>query len=183
MIVQAQAADALLDRDLEGARSALRAVDNGGRQALGELRSLLGVLRERDDVALERAPQPGVADLPALVGDACAAGVAAELRIEGEPMELGSGVALAVYRIAQEALTNVVKHARGSPAEVVLVYGEGEISVLVTDRGPGAQRSGVGHGLIGMRERAAAHGGSVEAGERPEGGFAVVARLPTRPGA
>ena len=172
MVVQAQAAAALVDADPAGARRSLAAIDESGRQALAELRDLLGVLRGSD--ALDRTPRPGLADLTRLVDDARTAGLPVHLRVEGEPFAVEPGLGLAAYRIAQEALTNVVRHAGAARTEVVLRYGDRELEVRVTDAGPGS-----GHGLLGMRERAAVYGGSVEAGATGEG-FTVRASLPVR---
>jgi signal transduction histidine kinase len=183
MVVQAQAADALLENDPGAARRALLSIDEGGRAALGELRSLLGLLRT-DGMAAERVPQPGLDELRALVDRTREAGVPAELRVEGSAVAVAPALGLTLYRIAQEALTNVVKHAGSAPAEVVVRYREQAVELTVADRGPGLGVDGLGvdegrgHGLRGMRERVAVYGGSLDAGPRAGGGFEVVARLP-----
>ncbi|MGH2816084.1 MAG: sensor histidine kinase, partial [Actinomycetota bacterium] len=129
-------------------------------------------------------PMPGLADLDSLLAEVGKAGLAVRVRVEGTPSPLPAGVDLSAYRIVQEALTNVVKHAGPAHAQVVVGYRDQEIRVEVTDDGRGAAaptsdgRVGVGHGLIGMRERVQAFGGDLEAGPRPGGGFRVAARLP-----
>jgi signal transduction histidine kinase len=165
------------------ARDALRVIESTSRAALVEMRHLLGVLRSDVD-GTELAPAPGLAGLPALVERAKQAGVPVELDVQGA-QPLPEGVALSVYRIVQEALTNVVRHAAPARCRVSVVAGPSEVHVEVTDDGPGTRmlppnRSG-GHGLIGMRERVLMHGGSFHAGPRPEGGFGVSAGLPYEP--
>jgi signal transduction histidine kinase len=159
----------------------LEATERTARQALGELRRMLGLLRA-DDEDLALAPQPGIDDIGELVERSGGAGVTVALRVEGEARALAPGVDLAAYRIVQEALTNVIRHAGPARAEVAVRFGERELELEVTDngRGAGAARNGDGggHGLVGMRERAALYGGSVDAGPEPDGGFAVRARLP-----
>jgi signal transduction histidine kinase len=186
MVVQAGAARRLVDRRPDRAGEAMRQVEGSGRDALTELRRLLGVLAERpDEVGL--APQPGLGQLDALVGRIDAAGVPVELRIVGTPRPLPAGLDLTAYRVVQEALTNVMKHAAGARTEVLVEYGERDLRLAVVDGGgivaaPGAPGApGAGRGLLGMQERVAAYGGDVEAGARPEGGFAVRARLPVEP--
>jgi signal transduction histidine kinase len=177
-VVQAQAAKATLATDPESTLRSLEAIDRVGRQALSELRDLLGVLRG-DDEPEERRPQPGLVELRRLVDDARAAGLPVTLAIEGE-VEVESGPALAVFRIVQEALTNVVKHAHAATTEVVVRQTGNALEVCVADAGPGGPVRAGGHGLVGMRERAAVYGGSVEAGEREDGGFVVRATVPVR---
>ena len=182
MVVQAQAAETAVDADPAAVRHALRSIDEGGRAALGELRALLGLLRS-DGAEAERVPQPRLGELEALVQEARAAGVPVALRVEGAPCTLPPALQLTLYRIAQEALTNVTKHALRAPTEVVLRYGDREVELSVCDRGPGVNGSdGRGHGLIGMRERVAVYGGSLKAGPRAGGGFRLVARLPVTSG-
>jgi signal transduction histidine kinase len=182
MVVQAQAAETVVDDDPAAARTALQAIDEGGRAALGELRALLGLLRS-NDAYTDRAPQPALDELGALIEEARRAGVPAELRIEGAPLRIAPSLELTLYRIAQEALTNVAKHARCAPTEVVLRYCEREVELSIRDAGPGPDdRNGHGHGLIGMQERVAVYGGSLEAGPHAGGGFRVVARLPLASG-
>lgn len=166
--------------------STLEKIERSGREALVEMRRLLGVLREDDGRDELLAPQPGIAELERLAESVCAAGVPVELELDGGLRPLPPAVELAAYRIVQEALTNVLKHA-GAARVTVRVRLEGETLVVdVTDDGadPGtALVNGGGHGLPGMRERAALFGGSVEAGSSPGGGFSVCARLPTGAGA
>jgi signal transduction histidine kinase len=183
MVVQAGAARRLLGRQPERAGEAMLEVEGSGREALTELRRLLGVLAARPD-ELVLAPQPGLGQLDALVERVDAAGIPVDLRIVGAPRPLPPGLDLTAYRIVQEALTNVVKHAAGARTEVVVEYGDRDLRLAVVDAGgtgtPGA-RVGAGRGLLGMHERVAAYGGDVEALPRPEGGFAVRARLPLEP--
>ena len=183
MVVQAGAARRLLDRQPERAGEAMRQVEGSGRDALTELRRLLGVLAELPDEA-GLAPQPGLRQLDALVGRIDAAGVPVDLRIVGTPRPLPPGLDLTAYRVVQEALTNVMKHAAGARTEVLVEYGERDLRLAVVDDGGslGANgATGAGRGLLGMRERVAAYGGDVQAGALPEGGFAVRARLPVEP--
>jgi signal transduction histidine kinase len=168
----------------EEARKALAAIETASRAALEELRRLLGVLRQDDgdEPHGSLAPVPGLADLDTLLAEVGKAGLAVRLRVEGVRPELPAGVDLSAYRIVQEALTNVVKHAGPARAQVVVCYGDREVAVEVTDDGKGAPGDGrtakVGHGIIGMRERVALFGGDLEAGPLPGGGFRVAARLP-----
>jgi signal transduction histidine kinase len=168
----------------EEARKALAAIETASRAALEELRRLLGVLRQDDgdEPHGSLAPVPGLADLDALLAEVGKAGLAVRLRVEGVRPELPAGVDLSAYRIVQEALTNVVKHAGPARAQVVVCYGDQEVAVEITDDGKGAPGDGrtakVGHGIIGMRERVALFGGDLEAGPMPGGGFRVAARLP-----
>ena len=183
MVVQAGAAEDLLDRDPAGVREPIRAVQETGRGALVEISRLLGLLRE-DGAELGLAPQPRVEDLPELVAQTEAAGLPVELRIEGTPRPLPLGIDLSVYRIAQEALTNARKHSADSRARVLLRYGDDTVELGVENDGiASANGHRGGHGLVGMRERVAVFGGTLDAGPRPEGGFRVVARLPLRPNA
>jgi signal transduction histidine kinase len=168
----------------EEAAKALAAIEATSRAALTELRRLLGVLRQEGEPQGSLAPVPGLADLDALLAEVAKAGLAVRLGVEGTPSPLPAGVDLSAYRIVQEALTNVVKHAGPARAQVVVGYGDRDVTVEVTDDGRGVTaptgdgRARVGHGLIGMRERVAAFGGNLEAGPRPGGGFRVAARLP-----
>ena len=171
----------VLDSQPEEARKALVAVEATSRQALIEMRRLLGVLRQEAEARGSLAPAPGLAEVEALAADVARAGVRVEVRIEGVPADLPAGLDLSAYRIVQEALTNVVKHAGPATARVGVRYAPGEVAVEVVDdgRGPGAGSSGRGgHGIAGMRERAALYGGTLEAGPLPGGGFRVAARLP-----
>jgi signal transduction histidine kinase len=168
----------------EEAAKALSAIEATSRAALEELRRLLGVLRQDSEPQGDLTPVPGLADLDSLLAEVSKAGLGVRLRVEGTPSQLPAGVDLSAYRIVQEALTNVVKHAGPARAQVRIRYGDQEVTVEVTDdgRGVGALagdgRAGVGHGLIGMRERVAAFNGDLEASPRPGGGFRVAARLP-----
>jgi signal transduction histidine kinase len=189
MTVQAGAAKAVAAEDPEGARRAMAAVEEAGRQALDELRHLLGVLRPETDLD-GLGPQPGLADLPRLVEQIRGAGVDVSLATDGVSAELPARVDLFAYRIVQEALTNVLKHAGpGARTEVRLGTDRGGIVLEVVDDGrgatvmptPGVAEEGArGHGLVGMRERALLLGGTLDAAPRPGGGFRVVAHLPTR---
>jgi signal transduction histidine kinase len=182
MVVQAEAAEAMLDADPARARRPLAAVQQTGRDALGELRRMLGALREMADEDAELAPQPGLAGLDALVDQVRGAGLPVRVRVEGEARPLPSSVDLSAYRIVQEGLTNALKHAGPATAQVVLRYGETEVELEVRDdgRGRAGGADGGGHGLLGMRERVAVCGGDLSAGPLPEGGFALTARLPCR---
>jgi signal transduction histidine kinase len=163
------------------AAKALAAIETTSRAALREMRALLGVLREEtpEEAADEFLATPGLADLALLAERTGRAGLRVELRFNGEPWELPPAMDLAGYRIAQEALTNVVKHAGTDQARVQIVYRTGEVEIEVTDDGVGRGAVVVtgGHGLVGMRERVALYGGEFAAGPRPVGGFRVWARL------
>jgi signal transduction histidine kinase len=166
------------------AAKALAAIEATSRAALTELRRLLGVLRQEGEPQGSLAPVPGLADLDGLLAEVAKAGLAVRLRVEGTPAPLPAGLDLSAYRIVQEALTNVVKHAGPARAQVTVGYRDQEVMLEVTDDGRGAVTlvsdgpARVGHGLIGMRERVAAFGGDLEVGPRPGGGFRVAARLP-----
>ena len=178
MVVQAGAARVALGDGDSHARSALEQVEDTGRQALAELRRLLGILRT-DDGAAARAPQPSLAGIGALVEQVRAAGLPVELTLEGERRSVPPGVELAAYRIVQEALTNALKHAGPAKASVRIAFTPRALELEIADDGAGAPSpDGGGHGLAGMRERAALYGGQVEAGVIPGGGFRVRARLP-----
>jgi signal transduction histidine kinase len=157
----------------------LSEVEGTGRQALGEMRRLLGLLRT-DEEGLALAPQPTLERLPPLLEQVREAGLPVELRTEGDPVALSAGIDLAAYRIVQEALTNALKHAGPARAAVAVRYAADALELEVTDDGRGAVPAGDGHGhgLIGMRERAALYGGTLETGPAEHGGFAVRARLP-----
>lgn len=183
MQLLAGGARANLDRSPEAAREALVTLEGSGRTALREMRHLLDVLRAGDenDEGEATAPQPGIGDLDRIVGDSRRAGLPTTLTTDGDPRLLPPGVALTVFRIVQEALTNARRHAGdGAHVDVRLTFAVQEVRVAVTDDGPRSGRPvarGAGHGLMGMRERVALHGGTLRAG--PEGaGFAVRARLP-----
>lgn len=182
MVVQAGAAEDLLDRDPPKARAPLRSVQETGRQAVAELGRMLGLLRgERARLALK--PQPGTADLAELVDHMAGIGLPVQLTVEGAARPLPPGVELTVYRVVQEALTNALKHAAPTIAQVQLRYDDQSVRVSVRDAGRSggagtADANRVGHGLIGMRERVGLYGGSLETAAKPEGGFTVTARLP-----
>jgi signal transduction histidine kinase len=180
MVVQAEGAAYAMDTSPETTRKALGAIADTGRTALAEMRRLLGVLRTQDGVA-ERAPQPGIDQLEDLLDQVKSTGVTVEFTVEGVPVELSQGVALAAYRIVQESLTNARKH--GGPAvsaRVAMRYSERELRLSVQDNGHGAAAptDGQGNGLTGMRERVAMFGGEFSAGPVPTGGFRVEAALP-----
>jgi len=181
MVVQADGGAYALDEHPERARRALTTIADTGRQTLAELRRVLGVLRD-GDAASGYLPQPGVAQLTELVAQVRAAGLGADLTLEGVPVELSAGGQLAVYRIVQEALTNAVKH--GGPnalAHVLLRYLPDTVEIDVTDDGRGAgadEPAPGGHGLVGMRERVALFDGVMTAGPSTGGGYRVRVRLP-----
>ena len=178
MTVQASAVRRLLLPGQEKEREALEVVEQTGRQALAEMRRLVGVLR-RPEEAPALAPQPSLEHLDKLVEQVRESGLPVELRVEGEAVQLPGGVDLTAYRFVQEGLTNALRHARADHAEVLVRYGDGEIELQVTDNGTGGgDGSGGGHGLVGMRERIAVYGGELDAAARPEGGFQLRARLP-----
>jgi signal transduction histidine kinase len=162
------------------AAAALEKIEDSGRQALTEMRRLLGVLRApREEFRL--TPQPGLGELAALAESVRAAGLPVRLVVDGDHAALPSAVGVSAYRIVQEALTNVLKHAGPAHAEVAVGWADGAVMIEVTDDGSGNPAAGAqagGHGLAGMRERAAVFGGELVAGPRPSGGFAVRARLP-----
>ncbi|HZA82059.1 MAG TPA: sensor histidine kinase, partial [Actinomycetes bacterium] len=168
----------VLDSQPEEARKALVAVEATSRQALVEMRRLLGVLRQEAETRGSLAPAPGLAEVEALAAEVARAGVRVEVRIEGTPAKLPAGLDLSAYRIVQEALTNVVRHAGPATARVAVRYGPGQVAVEVVDDGRGGAPGDQGHGIAGMRERAALYGGTLEAGPLPGGGFRVAASLP-----
>jgi signal transduction histidine kinase len=178
--VQAGAARHVLSVAPEQAREALLAVEATGREALTELRHLLGLLSHDDAEDAAFAPQPGIEQLPALVQRIRDAGLLVALRTTGEPYTLSQGINLAVYRIVQEALTNALKHSGMACTDVLLAYQPSGLVVAVTDEGVGvaSPTETPGRGLIGMRERVALYGGTLDAGPRPEGGYAVRAWFP-----
>lgn len=193
MVVQADGAAYVLDSSPETAKQALETISGTGRQALAEMRRLLGVLRSEEGAPSggEYVPQPDVEQIDELVEQVRGAGLPVEYKIEGSARPLPSGVELTAYRIVQEALTNTRKH--GGPdvgASVRLTYFDDGLGLLVEDDGRGAQHElyesggadGMGHGLIGMRERVGMVGGTLDAGPRPGGGFRISVLLPARPG-
>ncbi len=170
-----------LNEDLpEQARTSLAAIREASNEGLSELRSVLEVLRQ-DGERAPRSPTSTLARLDELVSQASAAGLQVHVETEGEPRQLSFGVDVAAFRIVQEALTNVTRHARGAAATLRIVYGQRVLTVQIDDDGRGSQTrgsAGSGKGIVGMRERAAALGGELQAGPRPGGGFRVRARLP-----
>jgi signal transduction histidine kinase len=178
IVAQARAGPHLTD-DPERANGVFRAIESSGREALVELRRLLGILRSEDQ-QLAIGPQPGLTSLASLVEQVRASGLPVELRVEGEPVRLPAGVDLSAYRIVQEALTNVVKHAHATFADVEVRYQPDALELAIVDdgRGTAVSANGAGHGLIGMRERVALYGGTLDAGRRDDGGYSVRARLP-----
>ena len=190
MVVQADGAAYVLDASPGQAKEALATIAATGRQALGEMRRLLGVLRSADAGEGQYVPQPGVEQLPDLLEQVRSTGLPVAFTLEGIPLPLPRGVELTAYRIVQEALTNVRKHGGpGAHADVRLRFGDGTVDVLVEDDGRGSAAElyeqggadGQGHGLIGMRERVGMVGGRLDAGPRPGGGFRIRALLPLEP--
>jgi signal transduction histidine kinase len=185
MVVQAAGARQVLEKDPARAVDAAALIERTGREALAEIRHLFGPVRRGGAEPLSGAQS--IARVDDLARRAREAGLGVELRVTGDPVELPAGVDLAAYRIVQEALTNALKHSGGAHARVTVAYEPDEVLLSVEDDGEGPREgyelgeSGGGHGLVGMRERAAVYGGVVEAGRGPNGGFAVRARLPTRP--
>jgi signal transduction histidine kinase len=184
MVVQAEAGPLAVERDPARAAGAFEAIAATGRQALVEMRRLLGVLRG-DGQAPSLAPQPGLDQVPSLVEQVGRAGLEVELVVEGEKAPLPAGVELSAYRIVQEALTNAVRHAGPGRARVLVRYGERDLELTVRDEGGGGGAAPAGgpptrsgQGLVGMRERVSLFGGELHAGPGPDGGFTVAARLP-----
>ncbi len=208
MVIQAGAARKVLDTAPDRAREALLAVEAGGRAALADLRHVMGLLTMdgdeppagdpggpiRDPAARahglgpldELTPQPGLDQLTSLAGRVRATGVPIELAVAGTPIPLTDGVDLTAYRVVQEALTNALKHAAGSSVWIAVDYAYDAVRIVVTDTGgtrAERARAGDGRGLAGLRERLAVFGGTLEAGQRPTGGFRVTATIPTQPAA
>lgn len=178
MTVQASGVRRLLRPDQQRERDALLIVERTGREALAEMRRMVGVLR-RPEEAPALAPQPSLEHLEKLVEHAREAGLPVELRVEGEAVQLPVGVDLTAYRLVQEGLTNALKHSQATRAEVLVNYSDGQIEVVVSDDGRGiGSDDGGGHGLVGMRERVSVYGGELDAGPRPGGGYRLRARLP-----
>jgi signal transduction histidine kinase len=195
--VRSGVARMVIDSDPQQAREALSIIETTTRRSLREMRLLVSVLRDPDGQDADLSPAPGVSDIGRLVAAADSAGVAVDLAVEGAVRPLPPAVDLSAYRIVQEALTNVVRHAGPTRARVRLSYQPGEVSIEVTDDGaggtglagtglagtglagrtPGVARAGGGHGLIGMRERAALFGGELSAGPH-QAGFRVAASIP-----
>jgi signal transduction histidine kinase len=180
IVVQAGAERIALDGAAGSTTDVLQTIERTGRGALTEMRRLVGMLRSSEGESL--APQPSLADLPRLVSQVREAGLPVVLEIEGERTELPLGIELSAYRIVQEALTNALKHAGDARATVRVSYSPDQLELEVADDGVGgpARVAGGGHGLAGMRERVALYGGRLDAGRRPERGFAVRVVLPIR---
>ena len=181
MVVQAGAERRMLEPDQEETREVLGTIERVGRGALTEMRRMVSMLRQVEDDDL--APQPTLADVPALVEQMRAAGVPVELHTIGEPLEVATGIGLSAYRIVQEALTNALKHSHGAAAVVEVTYGIDSLEIVVRDDGRGARAAdveGAGVGLVGMRERVALYGGQFQAGPEDTGGYSVRVQLPVR---
>jgi signal transduction histidine kinase len=180
MVIQAGAERRVLDEGSASTREVLETIEHTGREALTEMRRLVGMLRT--DAGEPLAPQPALDDLPRLVEQVRASGLAVELHVEGDRRELPVGVELSAYRIVQEALTNALKHAEGTRAVVHVRYGQDALELEIVDDGAaGASGApGGGHGLVGMRERVALYGGRLDAGRRATGGYGVRVLLPIR---
>ncbi|AKU15566.1 sensor histidine kinase [Luteipulveratus mongoliensis] len=180
MVVQAEAGAATAQRDPARAEQVFDAIGGAGKQALREMRRLLGVLKQ--DGPAELAPQPSAAEIPSLVDGVRSAGLDVDLQVEGEAPSLAPAADLAVYRVVQESLTNCIRHAHASRAVVVVRYDAGAVRITVSDNGTGGSVSpggGGGHGLISMRERVGLVGGTIEAGPAEGGGWQVHAVVPT----
>jgi len=179
VVLHAGAAQRVIDKKPELAREALGSIESAGRQALGDIERMLGILRAPDE-EVSRDVAPGMGQLETLCGQVREAGLPVDLTIEGEPRPLPASLDLTAYRIVQESLTNTLKHAGRTRATVRLRYEEQALAIEVLDEGRGVTpaTAGGGRGLVGMRERVATFRGELEAGPRPEGGFGVRARLP-----
>ena len=178
MVLQVGAVRHKLPDERAGDREALRGVERAGRTALTEMRRLLAAMR-RDGEDVEFTPQPGLDGLDSLLEEIGRAGLPVELHVDGEPFPLPRGIDLSAYRIVQEGLTNTLKHARASDVDVTVRYRPDELEIEVRDNGQGSATSdGLGHGLVGIRERVKLYGGEMTAGRATEGGFVLSTRLP-----
>jgi signal transduction histidine kinase len=182
IVLHARGAKELMDQDPGATRRSLELIEHTGREALDELRTVVGTLRtdgRRDPLE----PQPGLLHLPALVRRTEEAGLAVTVTVEGQVSPLPPAVDLSAYRIAQEALANTLKHSTATSAQVVVRYGDDHLLIQVTDAGTrrDSAEPGGGHGIVGMRERVALLGGRIETGPRPQGGYEVLATLPLTP--
>jgi signal transduction histidine kinase len=178
MLLQARGARRVLSTQPDETRRALDAIEHAGEQALAEMRTLLGLLRLGDD-GVPTSPQPRLERIQDLVADVTASGLPVDVAIQGEPMELPLGIDVSAYRIVQEALTNVLKHAGRAHARVIVRYGGDDVELEIVDDGAGViEGPGSGHGLTGIRERVALYNGELDYGRRPEGGYSVRVRLP-----
>ncbi len=184
MVLQTGAARQIMSRDEQRSRELLESVEASGRSALDELRRLLGLISDEDGSA-PLQPQPGIAEIPSLIDQVRHAGLPVELSVEGPERALAPGVAIAAYRIVQEALTNVLKHANGAPTRVVLRYDAAALELDIVDHGTHdattSDDANTGRGLAGMRERTEMYGGTLVAAAEPESGYAVHARIPLEP--
>jgi signal transduction histidine kinase len=178
MVLQARGGRRALPAAPADAGDAFVIIEQTGHQALEEMRRLLGMLR-RSDEGLPLAPQPSLGDLGRLLEQVRAAGLPVQMAVEGEARELPAGVDVSAYRIVQEALTNALMHAGPASARILVRYSPDDLELEITDDGPGTSNgSGAGYGLIGIRERVSVYGGELQAGPRPEGGYALRVRLP-----
>jgi signal transduction histidine kinase len=182
--MHAASARLAIQKDQQAAERALQVVEQSSRDALAEMRRLVSVLREADQSRPALTPAPGLPDVHRLVAEVAAAGVSVQVRTQGDLDGVPEGVSLAAYRIVQEALTNVVRHASPTEVRLSVTTGAGQVAIDIDDDGTTRPRqadvakNGAGLGMVGMRERAALYGGEVTAGPRPEGGWRVTARLP-----
>ena len=181
IVLEAGAERVNLKQAQKSTHDTLRSIEHTGRQALAEMRRLVGVLRTDGDEA-DLLPQPSLSHLDLLVEQVGRAGLPVELHLVGRPVGLAPGLDISAYRIVQEALTNVLKHAGQAHAEVTVTYGDRMLEIEVVDDGRGAAVNGSGHGLAGLRERVALFDGELRAGGRTGGGFVVWARLPLEKG-
>jgi signal transduction histidine kinase len=178
MVLQVGAVRHKLPEALAEDRDALRSVEQAGRTALTEMRRLLGAMRH-DGEELEMAPQPGLGSLSSLLEEVGRAGLPVQLHVEGEPAVLPRALELSAFRIIQEGVTNALKHSRATHADVTIRYGSRALQIEVRDDGTGASTSdGLGHGLVGIRERVKIYGGEMSAGTANGGGFVLSTRLP-----
>lgn len=178
MVVQASAERRVLPRDAESTRSVFLSIEQAGREALAELRRLLGIIRKEEGPA-PLTPQPGLSQIDALVGSARTAGLKVDVETEGTKRTIPSSIDLSAYRIIQEALTNVIKHAHASRVDIRICYLDHDMELEVSDDGDGPKNGPAsGFGLVGIRERVSLYGGSLEVGSSATGGFRLVTRLP-----
>jgi signal transduction histidine kinase len=178
MVLQVGAVRHKLPKSMAEDREALSGVERAGRTALTDMRRLLAAMRTAGEGA-ELAPQPGLDRLDSLVEEVARAGLPVRVHVDGEPFSLPRGIDLSAYRIVQEGLTNALKHAGASQADVTVHYMPDELQLEVRDDGKGSVTSdGLGHGLVGIRERVKIYGGEMSAGASTEGGFALSTRLP-----
>ena len=178
MVLQVGAVRHKLPDELDEDRDALEGVERAGRTALTEMRRLLSAMRSDGD-EMELTPQPGLDGLDSLLDEIGRAGLPVELHVDGQPFPLPRGIDLSAYRIVQEGLTNALRHAHASDADVIVRYRPDELEIEVRDNGRGTAASdGQGHGLVGVRERVKIFGGEMSAGRSADGGFVLSTRLP-----